>query len=200
LSLLRPGDVQSAFNELGIPSRFGRAEMARLDTTTPTERPGYVVFPTPEDNQALSVLALRKQLGVDPAAPPAFFDHPWYLDEPFGDRPCDTGWHVIRMGPLDDSVERPVYYAEEIRENGQFLPWSSEVLLMLFLHFAATGERLLERKHTWTRDRTERTAARRFVSIGAFGKKGVFVSSHEVGYKSRGLGICPAIVPPSRTE
>lgn len=93
---------------------------------------------------------------------------------------------------VPDSVLRPVYFAEDLKKDSLFLPSAAEVILMLFLHFTESGERRLLRKHTWTHDRTESTEARRFVTVGAFGKKGVFVSSHEVGYKSRGLGICPA--------
>ena len=63
---------------------------------------------------------------------------------------------------------------------------------MLFLYFTATDKRLMLNKHTWTRDRADN---KRFVTIGAFGKKGLFVSSHEVGYSSRGLGICPLVDP-----
>jgi hypothetical protein len=60
---------------------------------------------------------------------------------------------------------------------------------MLFLHFAGTGEQLLQRKHTWTCGQDSR---KRFVTVGAFGRSGLFVSAHPAGYASRGLGICPA--------
>jgi hypothetical protein len=56
---------------------------------------------------------------------------------------------------------------------------------MLFLHFLATGEQLLTRKHTWCRD--EASLGRR-VTVGAFGRNGLFLSAHPPAYSSRGLG------------
>jgi len=156
---------------------------------------GFFTFPVPEDNLALSVLGLREILGVNPGGEPGFFDHPWYLSEPFGREPCESGWHSVMMDVVPESIDRPVYYAEDLKEKALYLPTATEVLLMVFFRFVTAGDRLLLRKHTWTRDRTATTEARRFVSIGAFGNKGVFVSSHAVGYKSRGLGICPTVDP-----
>jgi len=190
MALLSPQLVEQRFAQLGIVCRFSDLELRQLDDTRIEGREGFFGFPTPRENEALSVLGLRELLGVDPASGPCFFDHPWYLEEAFGRERCSPGWHLIGMDVLVSSVDKPVYYAEEIKRDALYLPSAVEVLLMLLLHFAETGERLLLRKHTWTHDRAE---GRRFVSVGAFGKKGVFVSSHEVGYKSRGLGICPSV-------
>jgi hypothetical protein len=62
-----------------------------------------------------------------------------------------------------------------------------EVVLMLFLHYEATKEQLLLRKHTWCADRA---SLGRQVTVGAFGRNGVFISGHPAGFASRGLGIC----------
>jgi hypothetical protein len=191
--ILLPDDVVRGFESLGIPARFTAEETRRLIENPPPARPGFLTFPTPEENPGLSVLGLRERLGVSSGGNPCFFfDHPWYLEEPFGRIPCPAGWHSVGESPLGESLDRPVDYAENLRSGELFLPRASEVLLMVFLRLTLTGERLLARKHTWTRDRT---GTRRFVSVGAFGKNGVFVSSHEVGYQSRGLGICPARGP-----
>jgi hypothetical protein len=58
---------------------------------------------------------------------------------------------------------------------------------MLFLHYAGTGVQLLQKKHTWCRDQATQD---RFVTVGAFGRNGLFVSGHPAAYASRGLGIC----------
>jgi hypothetical protein len=62
--------------------------------------------------------------------------------------------------------------------------------LMLFLHYAGTGEQLLQKKHTWCRDHA---SMNRFVTVGAFGRNGLFVSGHPVEFASRGLGICASV-------
>ena len=192
LTVLRPERVESVFDRLGVKSRFTDGELGSLTTTNIVDKSGFLAFPTPEDSQGLSVLALRSALGVDPVRAPCFFDHPWYLEEPFIRRTCAPGWHAVAMDVLPDSVGQPVYYAEDLKGRGLYMPSAVEMALMLFLHFAETGEHLMLRKHTWTRDRTD---GGRFVTVGAFGPKGLFVSSHEVGYKSRGLGICPIADP-----
>jgi hypothetical protein len=60
---------------------------------------------------------------------------------------------------------------------------------MLFLHYLGTGEQLLNRKHTWCRDSA---SLGRRVTVGAFGRNGVFISAHPPTYTSHGLGVCPA--------
>jgi hypothetical protein len=189
---LSPPEVQEIFDRLGIPARFTEAEIEGLSSNKIQTKQGFMTFPTPEDNRALSILNLREAVGTDPSREPVFFDHPWYLDEPFGNIGCQPGWHSVAMAVTADSIGQPIYYADSIKASGQYLPSASEVVLMLFLYFTATDKRLMLNKHTWTRDRADN---KRFVTIGAFGKKGLFVSSHEVGYSSRGLGICPLVDP-----
>ena len=189
---LSPTEVQRLFDHLRIPARFSEAEIQRLNSNKVQTQKGFITFPTPEDNRALSILNLRKTVGTDPTREPVFFDHPWYLEEPFGHIDCNPGWHSIAMAVTPNSIGQPIYYADSIKGAGLYLASATEVVLMLFLHFSATGRRLMVNKHTWTADRTEN---KRFVTIGAFGKKGLFVSSHEVGYTSRGLGICPQVDP-----
>jgi len=72
------------------------------------------------------------------------------------------------------------------------LPSATEVVLMLFLHYVATGEQLLLKKHTWTKDQA---SLGRHVTVGAFGRNGVFISGHPGDYSSRGLGICASKSP-----
>ncbi len=189
---LSPLDVQRFFDRMGIPARFSHAEIQQLGADNIKTSGGFLTFPTPEDNSALSILNLRSVVGTDPGRVPAFFDHPWYLEEPFGEVGCSPGWHSLATAVTSESVGQPIYYADSIKDAGHYLASAAEVVLMLLLYFDATGKRLMINKHTWTRDRTEN---QRFVTIGAFSKKGLFVSSHEVGYCSRGLGICPLVDP-----
>jgi hypothetical protein len=72
------------------------------------------------------------------------------------------------------------------------LPRAIEVVLMLFLHYAGTGEQLLLKKHTWTSDEA---SLNRYVTVGAFGRNGVFISGHPADFSSRGLGICAKEFP-----
>jgi hypothetical protein len=61
---------------------------------------------------------------------------------------------------------------------------------MLFLHYAGTGEQLLQKKHTWCSDHA---SLNRSVTVGAFGRNGLFISGHPPDFASRGLGICARI-------
>lgn len=187
--LLSTSEIDAAFDRLRVRGRFSQSELTRLEAACPQDRPDYCTFPIPEDGEALTVLGLRQQLGVSPRGECGFFDHPWYLDEPFGRTACRPGWHAVAVGPQPETLNQPVSYAEALRAGGLILPQAIEVVLMLFLSLTARDERFLLRKHTWTCDRT---VSGRWVSVGAFGEKGVFVSSHDAGYRSRGLGMCPA--------
>src|SRR5205823_3291522 len=100
-------------------------------------------------NRGLNVLNLRKILGTDPARPPSFFDHPWYLEETFGGEDCSPGWHCLYMNVLPDSISRPVHYVHSLEHRGIELPSAAEITLMLFLHYVGTKMKLLEKKHTW---------------------------------------------------
>ena len=179
--------VQALFAKLNLPFTFSAAELATYITTSIVNSPGRVLaFPTPADNRGLSILGLRERLGTDPKRQPCFFDHPWYLEEKFGDEDCPPGWHVLQMDVLKDSVQQPYNYYHSL-SSGVVLPMAVEVVLMLFLHYVDTGEQLLLKKHTWCSDRA---SLDRVVTVGAFGRNGVFVSGHPENFASLGLGIC----------
>jgi hypothetical protein len=175
--------VERRFAILRIPNRFTDQEKLALSTTSLGELAGNVfIFPTPIACTGLNILILRQIIGADPAHQPSFFDHPWYLEEPFGHLDCEPGWHALQMDVLPDSISKPINYSSSFK-----LPSAIEVVLMLFLHYVETGEQLLLKKHTWTRDEA---SLGRFVTVGAFGRNGVFISAHPGDYTSRGLGIC----------
>jgi hypothetical protein len=183
---LSPDEVERRFALLGIPNRFSSEEKEALHTTSLVEHEGRIlVFPTPTNHAGLNILNLRQIVGTNPTKQPSFFDHPWYLEERFGHLDCEPGWHALTMDVLTDSISKPINYSSSLR-----LPSAIEVVLMLFLHYAGTGEQLLLKKHTWTRD--EATLGR-FVTVGAFGRNGVFISGHPGDYASRGLGVCARI-------
>ena len=189
---LSPTEVERRFALMGIPNRFTDTERADFDTTPIVEAKDVViVFPTPRALAGLNILNLRKIVGTDPRKPPSFFDHPWYLEEPFAQQDCEPGWHFLCTNVLPDSVSQPIHYISSLRDSGLELPAAIEVVLMLFLHFAGTGEQLLQRKHTWCRDQA---GLDRFVTVGAFGRNGLFLSAHPGMYASRGLGICAKVM------
>ena len=180
--------VQETFLKLGLPFTFSEIELERF-RTAPDGLPhvSILCFPTPESNSGLNVLNLRKLLGVDPKHPPSFFDHPWYLEEAFGHTNCAPGWHVVETGVSPESLERSFDWHRTAVAANVALPTAIEVVLMLFLYYAVFGEQLLTRKHTWCADEA---SLGRFVTVGAFGRNGLFVSSHPPSYSSRGLGLC----------
>ena len=188
---LTSDEVERRFGILGIPSRFADEEKTELGTTAVVERPGDVfVFPTPKANGALNILNLRRLLGADPSRQPSFFDHPWYLNEPFAQEDCDPGWHCLYKNVLPDSLSQSLDYASSLKSRGLELASAVEITLMLFLHYAGTREQLLQKKHTWCRNRA---SMNRWVTVGAFGRNGLFVSGHPPEFSSRGLGICAKI-------
>ena len=188
---LSPDEVERRFALLGIPNRFMPQEKASL-TTNIVDIPGDVIaFPTPSDASGLNILNLRRILGTDPSKQPSFFDHPWYLEEPFGREDCLPGWHLLHSSVLPDSISQPIHYASSLRSRGLELPSAIEVALMLFLHYAGTGEQLLQKKHTWCSDQA---SMNRSVTVGAFGRNGLFISGHPPEFASRGLGICGRII------
>jgi hypothetical protein len=185
---LTASEVERRLALLGIANRFDPKEKAHLDTTQVIDLPRDVIgFPIPEHNSGLNILNLRKICGVDPLRQPSFFDHPWYLEEPFAAEDCEPGWHFIQAQVLPESISQPFHYARSLEARGVFLPSAIEVTLMLFLHYAANREQLLQKKHTWCRDVA---SLDRFVTVGAFGRSGLFVSGHPADFASRGLGIC----------
>src|SRR5260370_39567264 len=89
-----PDEVERRFALLGIPNRFTLQEKEELATTDIVLPDGAVIgFPTPQNRIGLNVLKLRQILGTNPAKQPSFFDHPWYLEEPFAQYDCEPGWH-----------------------------------------------------------------------------------------------------------
>jgi len=180
---LSPDEVARRFNLLGIPNRFTNEEKQSFSTTSLVEHESRIfAFPSPPACAGLNILKLREIVGTDASRQPSFFDHPWYLDEAFGRVDSEPGWHALHMDVLADSISKPFNYSSSLE-----VPSAIEVILMLFLHYIGTGEQLLLKKHTWTKD--EATLGR-FVTVGAFGRNGVFISGHPSDYTSRGLGVC----------
>src|SRR5262245_36793782 len=188
---LTADQVEARLARLGLPCRFTQDEREHA-CTTPIVSPGtgFFWFPTPTDNSALTLRIIKDKVGTDPKRQPSFFDHPWYANEAFMDRPCPPGWHSLCMDVLPASVGQPFDYLSSLGSRHLELPAAVEVVLMLFLHFVDSGEQLLFRKHTWCGDQT---SLGQFVTVGAFGRNGVFVSAHPRGYFSRGLGICAKV-------
>ena len=187
---LSPDEVERRFALLGIPNRFMSQEKRTL-TTDIVDIPGVIAFPTPSDASGLNILNLRRILGTNPSKQPSFFDHPWYLEEPFGQEDCPPGWHLLHSSVLPDSISQPINYASSLRSRGLELPSAIEVTLLLFLHYVGTGEQLLQKKHTWCKDQA---SMNRSVTVGAFGRNGLFISGHPPEFASRGLGICARII------
>jgi len=186
-----PDEVERRFALLGIPNRFTFKEKQDLATTGIVVPDGPIIgFATPQDNIGINILKLRNILGTNPAKQPSFFDHPWYLEEGFGQDDCEPGWHFLYSDVLRDSISQPINYLSSLNNRGLELPAAIEVALMVFLHYAGTGERLLQKKHTWCRDHA---SMNRFVTVGAFGRNGLFVSGHPDEFTSRGLGICAKV-------
>ena len=187
---LSPDEVERRFALLGIPNRFMAREKASLTTNIVDIREELIAFPTPSAAEGLNILNLRRILGASPSKQPSFFDHPWYLAESFGQENCSPGWHILHSAVLPDSVSQPIHYASSLRSRGLELPSAIEVTLMLFLHYVGTGEQLLQKKHTWCSDQA---SLNRSVTVGAFGRNGLFISGHSHEFASRGLGICARI-------
>lgn len=104
--------------------------------------------------------------------------------------PCKPGWHFLTMDVLQDSIQQGIHYLDSSGKTGLALASAIEVVLMLFLHYVGTGEKLLLKKHTWCSDRA---SFERHVTVGAFGRNGVFLSGHPSNFVSQGLGICASL-------
>jgi len=192
MNVITAEQVERILHKWGLPLRFAAHEPSDPPNTTEIVNSARVLaFPTPEDNSGLNILNLRKLLGVNPANPPSFFDHPWYLDESFGRKDCSAGWHLLHMDVIPGSVHQPYNYYSSVSDVNWTLPSAIEAVLMVFLHFERTGERLLLTKHTWCRDEA---SVGRYVTVGAFGRNGLFISSHPPIFASRGLGVCGMLV------
>jgi hypothetical protein len=190
--ILTPEQVEGRLKRLGLHCNFSPEEHDLFATTpvVPDSDVRVFAFPTPDCSE-LSLRKIRAVVGTDPKHQPSIFDHEWYVSESFMDRICPPGWHVLTMDVLADSVGQDLNY---IRSRTTF-PLAIEVVLMLFLHYAETAEQVLAKKHTWCAE----TASRgRRVTVGAFGRNGVFISGHPENFVSRGLGCCgvfPAATP-----
>jgi len=187
---LTADQVVQRLEGLGLHCRFSETERQSYATIPVVETDLSVFgFPTPAENTNLTLRKIREAVGIDPRHQPAVFDHPWYQSEAFMDAPCPPGWHVLAMEPIPGSILQPGTYLRslETRKSMLELPRATEVVLMLFLHFAASAEQLLFKKHTWCSDLA---SFDRQVTVGAFGRNGVFLSSHPTGFASKGLGIC----------
>jgi len=188
---LTPDEVEQRLAALRIPCRFTPAEKAAYATTgivNQTER--LFGYPTPADNSMLTLSSIKSYVGTDPKHQPSFFEHPWYQDEEFMSTRCPPGWHYLTMDPLPGSIRQPVDYLRSSRGQEFEMPQAVEVILMLFLHFLRTGEQLLLKKHSWCSDVA---SLNRHVTVGAFGRNGVFVSGHPSNFSSQGLGVCAKV-------
>ena len=188
---LTPIQVEQRLAMLGLDCRFTEAEHSAF-TTTPVVSSGERVFgfPTPAGNSALTLSNIKSKVGVNPRSQPSFFEHPWYENEGFMATPCPPGWHFLTMEPISGSIQQPVDYLRSLGRLDIELPQAVEVVLMLFLHYVESREQLLLKKHTWCSDTA---SMNRHVTIGAFGRNGVFVSGHPSNFASQGLGICGRI-------
>jgi len=188
---LTPAQVEQRLASLGIECHFTEPERISLATTPIVSRPERTfAFPTPTESSTLSLRNIKAKVGVDPKHQPSFFEHPWYENESFMATPCPPGWHILTMEPISGSILQPVDYLRSLGSSNIELPLAVEVVLMLFLHYVDSREQLLLKKHTWCSDTA---SLDRHVTIGAFGRSGVFVSGHPFNFASQGLGICGRI-------
>jgi len=188
---LTPQDVEQRLAKLGVPCTFSAEErdtFATVPTVDLAER--TFAFPIPAGNTLLNLEKIKSFVGTDPQKQPSFFDHPWYGNEEFMRSNCPSGWHVLTMDVLGDSIEKSSNYLDSLADRRLVLPAAIEVVLMLFLHYVGTGEQLLFKKHSWCSDLA--SMARR-VTVGAFGRNGLFISGHPQNFASRGLGICAKV-------
>ena len=191
---LTPLDVERHLARLGVSSRFTGEELALYTTTPVVNRSERIFgFPTPALSDSLTLENIRTCVGTDPRHQPSFFDHPWYQSEEFMTKRCPSGWHFLTMEPIAVSIQQPLDYLRSSGDMRVEIPQAVEVVLMLFLHYTTTGEQLLLRKHSWCSDRASMNRA---VTVGAFGRNGVFLSAHPPNFSSQGLGVCAKIVAP----
>ncbi|HET9220045.1 MAG TPA: hypothetical protein VFR18_23905 [Terriglobia bacterium] len=186
---LTPDEVEQCLAALHIECRFTAAERVAYATTPVVKLPERLfAYPVPSDSSLLTLSNIKDRVGTDPKRPPSFFDNPWYQSEQFMSTRCTPGWHILSMEPISGSLQQPVDY---LRSNPELeLPQAVEVVLMLFLHFVHRGEQLLFKKHSWCSDMA---SLNRHVTVGAFGRNGVFLSAHPSNFSSQGLGVCAKI-------
>jgi hypothetical protein len=185
---LNPDQVEQRLAAMGIVCRFTPDERIALATTPVVSRAERIfAFPIPAANESLTLSNIKSCVGSDPRHQPCVFDHPWYESESFVQTRCPAGWHLLMMDVLPDSIQQPVHYLRSSTVAGLELPLAVEVVLMLFLHYVGSGEQLLLKKHTWCHDTA---SLGRHVTVGAFGRNGVFLSGHPENFASQGLGVC----------
>jgi len=190
---LTPAEVQQHLAKLGIACHFTSEQHVALGTTPVVNRPERLFgFPTPAQNAPLTLNNIKSCVGTDPRRQPSFFDHAWYRSEEFMATPCPPGWHFLTMEPIPASIQQPLHYLRSSEERQLGLPLAVEVVLMCFLHYLSTGEQLLLRKHSWCSDMASMD---RHVTVGAFGRNGIFLSGHPSNFSSQGLGVCAKILP-----
>jgi hypothetical protein len=191
---LSPIQVEERLAALGISCAFSAQEKEEFATTPVVEGPPRIfAFPTPRQNSSLTISNIKSCVGSDPAHQPCLFEHPWYEKEAFFLSECPPGWHFLMMDVIPDSIQQPADYLRSSGTVGLKLPQAVEVLLMLFLHYMGSREQLLLKKHTWCCDNASMD---RRVTVGAFGRNGVFLSGHPPNFASRGLGICGKVIQP----
>lgn len=188
---LTADQVEQRLAAMGIVCRFTPDERTAFATTPVVTRAERIfAFPTPVANTNLTISNIKSCVGSNPQHQPCVFDHPWYENEEFVQQKCPAGWHFLMMDVLPDSIQQPADYLRSSTVMGLELPLAVEVLLMLFLHYVGAGEQLLLKKHTWCSDTA--TLGRQ-VTVGAFGRNGVFLSGHPTNFASQGLGVCAKI-------
>ena len=188
---LTPDEVEQSLAALRIGCRFTAAERIAYATTPVVNSPERLfAYPIPSDNSLLTLSNIKNYAGTDPKRQPSFFDHPWYQTEEFMSTRCAPGWHILAMEPISGSIQKPVDYLRSFGDTGLELPQAVEVVLMLFLHFVRSGEQLLFKKHSWCSDTA---SLNRHVTVGAFGRNGVFLSGHPANFSSQGLGVCAKV-------
>ena len=189
---LSPNEVQRLLARIGITCHYTPEEEGAFRTTPVVETTSRVfVFPCPADNSKLTLEHIKRCAGTDPESQPCFFEHPWYEGQEFMYLKCEPGWHILTMDVLPQSLQQPGNYVDSLQEAQLRLPSAIEVVLMLFLYYLKSGEQLLSKKHTWCSDRA---SLGRQVTVGAFGRNGVFLSAHPTNFASRGLGVCTKIL------
>jgi hypothetical protein len=189
---LSPAQVEERLGSLGIRCAFSTQEKAEFATTPVVNRSERIfAFPTPRESASLSLSNIKSCVGSDPRHQPSVFEHPWYEKEDFFQSVCAPGWHLLAMDVIQGSTLQPVDYLRSSGIQGLVLPQAVEVVLMLFLHYVGSREQLLLKKHSWCRDTASMD---RHVTVGAFGRNGVFLSGHPANFVSQGLGICAKVV------
>jgi hypothetical protein len=189
---LTPTEVEQRLGSMGVECRFSPEERMAFATTPVVNRKESVFgFPTPGANSGLTIENIKACVGTDPKHQPSFFDHPWYQNEAFISTRCPPGWHLLTMEPIPGSIQQPVDYLRSSGIKDYALPYAVEVVLMLFLHYAKSREQLLLKKHSWCVDNA---SLNRHVTVGAFGRNGLFLSGHPSNFSSQGLGICGKLI------